>query len=363
MRKFFPAKNLFSLSQRAVSLAAVFLFLTVAAAAAIPLREYRDNVRRAFVLLDSLQSPDDDLSPDELIENERATMKEIRRLVPKIQRVEIGDAEIEANNAWLENDLKTIEETTASGESRFEALRRTTERLGAVRDRVEFLLDAQTIDSSKNSDKQKLDEILRRPEFRKPDEAEKSVLERWSEAFQKWLADLFRRNQPNISPSDAPNLSSLGTVLSYVVIAAAFLIVAFVVYRYLLLLIGRENRLKIITDKEPRIVLGERLGANESPADLLAEAETLARAGDARAAIRKGYIALLCELSDRKIVNLARHKTNRDYLGDLKKRPEIFQNVRLVTGSFERHWYGRVPADERDWQTFRGNYDEAVKQK
>jgi hypothetical protein len=151
--------------------------------------------------------------------------------------------------------------------------------------------------------------------------------------------------------------------LSYLVIGLAILVIAFVVYRFLLPLMGRENRLKITKSKEPRVVLGERIGANESAADLLAEAENLARAGDVRTAIRKGYIALLCELSDRKILGLARHKTNRDYLRDLKKSPEIFQNVRAVTGSFERHWYGRVPADEQDWQSFRGSYEEALKQK
>ena len=361
MRIEFFSKNLFSTARLALFLAAFFLF-SATSILAIPLRQYRENVSNAIVRLDSMQSPEDDLTAAESIENERLLFKEIRRLVPPTQKVELADSAIEINNAWLEKDLQTLEALTAKGENRSQFLRQTTEKLGAVRDRIDELLEAQFAESSKNENKQKLDEILRRPEFQKPEEKEKSVLERWTEALGKWLEELFLR-RPNASPQDVPNLSALGSVLSYLVIGLAILVIAFVVYRFLLPLMGRENRLKITKDKEPRVVLGERIGANESAADLLAEAENLARAGDVRAAIRKGYIALLCELSDRKILGLARHKTNRDYLRDLKKRPEIFQNVRAVTGSFERHWYGRVPAGEQDWQSFRGSYEEALKQK
>ncbi|MDQ4122938.1 MAG: DUF4129 domain-containing protein [Acidobacteriota bacterium] len=363
MRTELFSKYLFSAARLAVFLAAFFLFSTVSVWA-IPLEQYRENVSAAINQLNSLQFPRADLTAAQLVETERPLLKEIRRLVPPTEKVELANGAIEINNAWLEQDLQTVESLTAKGENRMQFLRQTTDKLGAIRDRLdELLLAAQSVDRSKNQNKQKLDEILRRPEFLKPEEKEKSVLERWIAAFEKWLQDLFRRNDPNIAPSDIPNLSALGTVLSYLVIGLAILIIAFVVYRFLLPLMGREARLKITKNKEPRIVLGERIGADESAADLIAEAENLARAGDVRSAIRKGYIALLCELSDRKILGLARHKTNRDYLHDLKKRPEIFQNVRAVTSSFERHWYGLAPADERDWQSFRGNYEEALKQK
>ncbi|HEX8264957.1 MAG TPA: DUF4129 domain-containing protein [Pyrinomonadaceae bacterium] len=362
MRIEFFSKNLFSTARLALFLAAFFLFSAISILA-IPLRQYRENVSNAIVRLDSMQSSEDDLTAAESIENERLLFKEVRRLVPATQKVELADSAIEINNAWLEQDLQTLEALTAKGENRSQFLRQTAEKLGAIRDRLDELLEAQSAASSKNENKQKLDEILRRPEFQKPEEKEKSVLERWMESLEKWLQDLFRRSDPIASPQDVPNLSALGSILSYLVIGLAILVIAFVVYRFLLPLMGRENRLKITKGKEPRVVLGERIGANESAADLLAEAENLARAGDVRAAIRKGYIALLCELSDRKILGLARHKTNRDYLRDLKKRPEIFQNVRAVTGSFERHWYGRVPASEQDWQSFRGSYEEALKQK
>jgi hypothetical protein len=50
--------------------------------------------------------------------------------------------------------------------------------------------------------------------------------------------------------------------------------------------------------REARIVLGERLEPDQTAADLLAQAEA-GSSRQLRAAIRKAYIALLCELGDR----------------------------------------------------------------
>ena len=107
-------------------------------------------------------------------------------------------------------------------------------------------------------------------------------------------------------------------------------------------------------------MLGERLEPDQSAGDLLAQAEALARAGDLRAAIRKAYIALLCELGDRKIIRLAQHKTNRDYLRALRGITPLHDEVRKLTHSFEYHWYGFVPATESEWSAFRNGYQRAV---
>ena len=70
--------------------------------------------------------------------------------------------------------------------------------------------------------------------------------------------------------------------------------------------------------REPRVVLGERLAPGQTAADLLDDAERLARSGDLRGAIRKAYVALLCELGDRQVIRIAQHKTNRDYLQSIR---------------------------------------------
>jgi hypothetical protein len=60
------------------------------------------------------------------------------------------------------------------------------------------------------------------------------------------------------------------------------------------------------------------------------------------------------------VIGLAQHKTNRDYLRDVRNRKELHQNMTNLTGSFERHWYGFDSTDEQDWEDFRQTYKQAV---
>ena len=114
----------------------------------------------------------------------------------------------------------------------------------------------------------------------------------------------------------------------------------------------RPGKLKVRKKREPRIVLGERLEPEETATDLLSEAEALARRGELRAAIRKAYIALLVELGDRKLISLAQHKTNRDYLNSLRNVPPLHSRMRGLTESFERHWYGFAEASKTTGRIF-----------
>jgi len=147
-------------------------------------------------------------------------------------------------------------------------------------------------------------------------------------------------------------------VIIYGVIIA---LVGFLIFKFAPVIMarfnGREKR-----ESADRVILGEHIDASVSARDLFSEAEALARNGDLRGAIRKGYVALLCDLADRKVIGLARHKTNRDYLRDISKRPTLFERMKRATGSFERHWYGfRNPA-AADWEQFREQYQQAVEE-
>ena len=93
----------------------------------------------------------------------------------------------------------------------------------------------------------------------------------------------------------------------------------------------------------------------------MSEAEALARRGELRAAIRKAYIALLVELGERKIISLAQYKTNRDYLRAVREVEPLYGNVKQLTDSFERHWYGLAQAKETDWLAFRSAYKQALR--
>jgi hypothetical protein len=140
-----------------------------------------------------------------------------------------------------------------------------------------------------------------------------------------------------------------------VVIGLAAAVLVYVGY-LLLRRFGHVRRPRVRKKKEARIVLGERLEPEATSTDLLSQAEALVRHGDIRGAIRKAYIALLVELGDRKLISLAQHKTNRDYLNSVRSLPPLHLTMRGLTDIFERHWYGLEQATPDDWQDFRAGY-------
>ena len=341
------------------------LLCCAASALSIPLAQYRKQVGTTKSLIGSLAPINERMSGGELLAAERATLQDVRKALKSRESIEFNGATFEADNSWLEKSLQAYEKDGATGAERASLRRQMSERLAALDVRLAEMENAVAATRGKNEDKQKLDEILRRPEFQNPNEREKSILEQWMNALRKWWRDLFARNiEPQIPNAPSPQgFSVIASILQYVVIFLAVAVIGFVIWRFVIPLLRRDRKVKKRRKNEPRIVLGETLAADETADNLLSEAERLALSGDVRAAIRKGYIALLCELSDRKVLGLARHKTNRDYLRDVRPKDEIFQPMQNMTGSFEQHWYGATPANEIDWREFRGNYEQALNRK
>lgn len=239
---------------------------------------------------------------------------------------------------------------------RAELLTHIDERLRALGERLK---EKETSTSAKkDEDKARLAEILRRPEYNKA-AAEGSALERLWQKFVNWLAKLIRSLFPKTKPLPPGGERALSRVALIIVVAVSLAVIAFVIWKFAPRFLSRRGKKK--QKREARIVLGERLEPDQTSADLLAQAETLARNGDLRAAIRKAYIALLCELGDRKIVSLAQHKTNRDYLNSVRERARLYSSMRQLTTSFELHWYGFQPAAESDWAEFRTGYQQALR--
>jgi hypothetical protein len=203
---------------------------------------------------------------------------------------------------------------------------------------------------SKEQAKNRLENILKRPEYA-TGERGSNALARLLQDIGNWIEKFLPKR--NIS---ARRVSFISVIARIVVLAIAGLVIGYVLKIVLSWFLGRSEKPKRKKSKEPRIVLGERLEPDATATDLLAEAEALARQGDLRAAIRKAYIALLVELGERKLVSLAHHKTNRDYLNSLRSLPQVHSRMRGLTESFERHWYGFVAATPNDWQDFRAGY-------
>ncbi len=340
--------------RRQLSLAVALVFICAASVSAIPVREYHSNLRQAVSALDSLAQSDETESSSAYETRRNETFAGVRQLLPTRQTIESGNETLNLDNSWLHRELDKFNQAT--NEERPGLLRQITQRLQALEQRIE---EFETASGSRSSDKaesnRKMREILARPEFAvKP--KEQSAISRLIDRILNWLKALVPEPKP-LSPGKAGIFSQIAQVL---VVALALGVLVLVLKMFLPRLLRNRKPRKKKVKQEPRIVLGETLAPDQSALDLLAEAEALARAGELRAAIRKAYIALLVELGERKILHLAEHKTNRDYLSAVYNHQTLYGNVRQLTDSFERHWYGLAQASETDWETFRSGYKRTI---
>ena len=330
------------------------ILLVVSIAGAIPLADYRARVSQAALALDSLQSWDEDA--DETVHAARiaSTLSAVRAALPPTETVEWNGVSQRVDNSWLDEALKNYERLLPSDPQSADELARITERLQALSERLAEAEGSSSAATRKDEEKARLNVILRRPEYSDRASQGSAFWRRW-EQFKKWLRDLFPRSEP-LAPG---KYSWLSQIAQLVVIALALALIAFAIRKLAPWLRGQRAGFKL-GKRGARVILGERLSPDQSASDLLAEAETLARAGDLRAAIRKGYIALLCGLGERKVLSLAQHKTNRDYLGAVRDRARLHSEMQQLTAIFENHWYGLAPTTETEWLSFRSGYERVM---
>jgi len=369
-----------------VALVAAFFCAAVGAAAQVPSQvpsqgpvqaptaaEYAARLREASAAMRELASLCERLSrnekyevwskgeadPDlalELPETERAAFDAAGRLPTRVRAPGAG-AEVAVNNSWLGASLNEYKRLY-DNEKKAAAARRMAERLGALEARLAEV-GGEAVARDKDAEKGRLNAILNRPEYRQ--EAEQGgALQRLIDSIMEWVRDLLRQVLPESSPIRPGSAGSVSFWAQVLVIGLCLAVVAYVLRR---LWLGRAQGTKREKKRGPRVILGERLEADKTAADLLEEAEGLARAGDLRGAIRKGYVALLCELGDRHVIRLAQHKTNRDYLRAVRdaNAPRLYTEMLPLTYSFELHWYGLQDASESDWADFRARCRQAFK--
>lgn len=331
---------------------ALLLVPVSANADSIPASNYHNNLQRAVTALDTLRQVDETESSTAYEQRLDQTIAGVSEAVPEHQSVETSEGVCEVDNSWLHEELKQLK--SASSEQRAARLAQVIERLKAVEERVGPGETTPAV-SDKTQTKQKLESILARPEYTSEAKGA-SALNRLITEFIRWLQQ-FLPNGIRVQPGGGARWM---TLVAQIMVLLVALVVLFYVVKILLARFKPKRRSRAPKKREPRIVLGERLEPEETAVDLLSEADALARRGEIRSAIRKAYIALLVELGDRKVITLAQHKTNRDYLNAVRNLPPLHQNMRGLTDSFERHWYGLVEASDNDWQNFRSAYHSAL---
>jgi hypothetical protein len=329
-----------------VLLLIVVLFLCPARAAAIPIADYHNNLQQAITAVDTLIHFDEEETPGDYETQLTQTIEAVRNALPQTQSIESDGEVCNVDNSWVHKALDELKKP----EDRPEKLEQLLQSLYSLEERIAERQQPGPSVDSKDQAKSKLESILARPEYVRGARGP-NALTRVLQDFFRWLRSFF----PEPKPTDSSRASIISLIAQFMVIIGALVLLGYVL-KILLTRFKRARKHKTPKKREPRVVLGERLEPEDTAADLLAEAEALARQGDLRAAIRKGYIALLVELGDRKLISLAQHKTNRDYLNSLRSAPQLHSKIRGLTDSFERHWYGFVQADQNDWQNFRSGY-------
>lgn len=336
--------------RRAASHCALVLILVLLGAesvSAMPLDEYKTRIHQALIELDKLWEEEDATPIEQYPAQVKVAFNKVRELVPSDETIEWEGGRVRVNNSWLIEELKKYEQTLGG-----DSLGRISQRLIALEDRLNELNGQNTpVAASKDEEKARLEAILRRAEYgEKP--PEKSLWER----FKEWLNSLF----PNSNPLQPGQSSWLSFIAMILIFGLAACVIAYIIWKFVPFF-ARKNTGPKLEKRQARVVLGEQLAPDQTPADLLNEAEALARKGEIRAAIRKGYIALLCELGERKVLTLAQHKTNHDYLRAVREKRPLLNEMQKLTASFETHWYGFVPATPSDWTTFRLGYQQTLK--
>ena len=289
----------------------------------------------------------------------RQKLDDVRDTLPAFETIQGVGGDAPADNKWLHDSIAIYVDERDQAR-RKALLLGIEERLQAINEKIDDLKKAEAVERTKDEDKQKLAEILRRAEYQKPEAKEESLFQRWYRKFIEWLRSVFPEGPEK--PKAASDFGSLKFVLQVLIYAIVIGLIGFLLYKFGPA-VARRFGWKTKETKTDRVILGERIGADETAKDLFGEAERLAGEGRLRDAIRKGYIAALCELADRKIVRLARHKTNRDYLRDVRKTREgMFENMSGLTGSYEQNWYGLRASEATDWEDFRERYRRTIAQ-
>ena len=340
-----------------IAAAAAMLLVLPLSALGVPLDTYKARVDAALLRAFDFERV---LRSDEIDDPRKMLfIAPTRREFPAAERIEWAGGSVEASHEWLLARVNELE-NASDVETSLPIIIAIREHLSSIAFKLEEIQTSVETGRTKDEDKQKLSEILRREEYQKPEQAEESAFQRALRNLVEWFMDLWPKPQP-ASPQTVTGFGSVAQGLQIVLVLILIGLVIFLIYKLISFFFPRLKRRTKRTKPKKRIILGEEIGEDEVASDLFGEAERLAQAGDIRGAIRKGYIALLCDLSDRRIIGLARYKTNRDYVRDVRSRRELHPRMKSVTDTFERHWYGPEQSESEDWKHFSEGCREAIR--
>ena len=152
------------------------------------------------------------------------------------ETVTIGQQNVAVDNTWLHDALIEFRKINGDRATSAQALARIVERLRALLERLDEMKEAANV--TRDEDKARLAEILRRPEYNKQP-AEGNAMERLVDKIARWLLSLLRSLFPKSRPFSPGSLRALSGIAQIVVIGAALALTVLTVGGVYLLLRGR----------------------------------------------------------------------------------------------------------------------------
>lgn len=174
--------------------------------------------------------------------------------------------------------------------------------------------------------------------------------------FSENLQDFFRHLFANYGGHYTIDNTDALLTISEILIAAAGVILAVYFFRSL----GSVGKFIV---KEANVKdTAETVEVRAKTAELLLEAEKMARAGEFRRALRDIYLSVLLELDNRHLITYKPAKTNSEYYQEISQKASNLKELfRLMANLFEYKWYGLEKCTKEDFQKGRELYDAMLK--
>jgi hypothetical protein len=318
----------------------LILLMVVEASAAKSLLDYEKRVARATEQIERIKT-DEEYSEEGL--------SYVKKLLPTTEQVESKEKVIDVNNKWLHDKLDEVaaEPDKKQREEMLDEIHGSLEALDVE------LINAEDISREgiiREGTKEKLKGILAAEQYREKkenpitkfiNETRQKVKEFLTKLYLKMVNALFGAS------GEASNLFRAIFVILFLV-AGYFIVRMLMRYKP-----GKKKSRK-------RTVLGEEIEEETTPSDLADAALAAAKAGDFRLGVRKLYIALLYEMSERNLIELDSHATNREYLAKASRFSQLVPSMNYLTDRFDFFWYGMFPSSQEDFVSYLEKYREAV---
>lgn len=318
------------------------LLLAAQGSAAATLLNYEHRVVRAAEQIERIKADK---------EYNEEGISYIKRLLPRSEQIEFEGRETPADNTWL----YVLLDSYAAEKDPQQRAARLNEAVGRLRALDIHLRRSEAEASSQvGNPRDKIREILSRPAYQPEQETAvgafvKKVLRKVRGFVGEIYSALTRLLERLFGASS--NAGWISNLVLVVVLAAAVIIVA----RFALRLRRPQTK-----RKKTRLVLGEEIAADGTSRELAEAGLAAARSGDFRTAVRKLYVSLLYELSERNLIELEDSATNHEYLRRASRLSGLAAPMRYLTDRFDFVWYGMFPSSEDEFAAYRARYEEAM---